>query len=50
MIGGSILFMKTHVVIPDQLVKEIDVFVKDRYNSRSAFLSEAAKEKIKREK
>ncbi len=37
---------RTHVVIPEQLVKEIDTLVGSR--QRSAFLTQAAEEKLMR--
>lgn len=37
---------RTHVVIPEQLVKDIDAFVGSR--QRSAFLTQAAEEKLMR--
>jgi Arc/MetJ-type ribon-helix-helix transcriptional regulator len=37
---------RTHVVIPEQLVQEIDTLVGSR--QRSSFLTEAAKEKLTR--
>jgi metal-responsive CopG/Arc/MetJ family transcriptional regulator len=39
--------MRTHIVLPDELVKEIDNFVSKR--KRSRFIEEAVKEKLKRE-
>ena len=38
------------VNIPKQVLEDIDEFVKDRYNTRSHFITEGCKEKIAREK
>jgi metal-responsive CopG/Arc/MetJ family transcriptional regulator len=40
--------MRTHVVLPDDLVKEVDALVGKR--RRSAFIAEAAQDRLRRER
>ena len=40
---------KINIMFPENVLQEVDGYVKDNYHNRSVFIIDACKEKIKRE-